>query len=198
MVEHSVKNWRLEDDLIVHQIPLKEFRVWFSENRSDLFPDTLDFNQQEVLSDLDKEQQKLLSERLSNVFTVALVLLHRNKVIGWSFGRQESYEKFYQVNSAIFPEFRNRGLYRKLLQKMIELVKSEGFQVIYSRHAATNSAVIVPKLKSGFVITGLELSDTFGTLVHLSYFVNPTRRKMMDFRCGDLRPDEELKKLLRI
>lgn len=81
---------------------------------------------------------------------------------------------------------------------MIEVIRSEGFQIIYSRHAATNSSVIVPKLKSGFVISGFELSDTFGTLVHLTYFTNPIRKKVMEFRCGDLRPDEELKSLLRL
>ncbi|MBL7554637.1 MAG: GNAT family N-acetyltransferase [Bdellovibrionaceae bacterium] len=198
MIEHSFKNWTLSDHLVVHQIPLKEFRPWFAKNRPRLFPDTLDFNSQEILSELDKEKQKQLSERLSNVFTAALVLYHQNEIIGWSFGRQESFEKFYQVNSAILPEYRNRGLYKKLLKIMIEVVKSEGFQIIYSRHAATNSSVIVPKLKSGFVISALELSDTFGTLVHLTYFTDPTRKKVMEFRCGDLRPDEQLKSLLKL
>lgn len=198
MIEHSIKNWKIEEGFVVHQIPLKEFRPWFAQNRSNLFPDTLDFNAQEILSDLERTKQKALAERMANVFSCAIVLAHETKIIGWSFGRQETFEKFYQVNSAIFPEYRGRGFYKRLLNIMTELVREEGFQIIYSRHAATNSAVIVPKLKSGFVISGFELSDVFGTLVHLTYFTNSVRKKVLDFRCGDLRPDNELKKLLNI
>ncbi len=198
MIEHSIRNWKLEDHFVVHQIPLKAFKPWFAQNRASLFSDTLDFNAHEILSELERARQKALGERMSNIFSCAVVLFRDADIVGWSFGRQETLEKFYQVNSAIFPEFRGKGRYKKLLGIMIELVREEGFQVIYSRHAATNSAAIVPKLKSGFVISGFELSDVFGTLVHLTYFMNPVRKKVLDFRCGDLRPDEELKKLFNI
>ena len=59
----------------------------------------------------------------------------------------------------------------------------------------TNNAVIIPKLKAGFVISGFEVSDRFGTLVQLSYYFNPLRRKMMDVRVGQRKPDEEIRKL---
>lgn len=198
MIEHSIKCWKLDNEFVIHRIPLKEFGPWFSQNRPLLFPDTLDFNAQEILSEVEKEKLKLLAEKVSNIITVALVLFKKDQIIGWSFGRQENFEKFYQVNSAVIQEFRNRGFYKRLIRIMMEVVKEEGFQIIYSRHAATNSAVIVPKLKSGFVISGFELSDTFGVLVQLTYFINPIRKKIMNFRCGDLRPDDELKVLLKI
>jgi hypothetical protein len=35
-------------------------------------------------------------------------------------------------------------------------------------------------------------------LVHLSYFTNPLRRRMMDVRSGERIPDPELRKLLRL
>lgn len=198
MIENSIRNWPLEDGFVVHQIPLKDFRPWFAKNRSNLFPDTLDFNAHEFLSETEKTKQKALGERISNMFSCAIVLFKGNDIIGWSFGRQETFEKFYQVNSAIYADYRGRGLYKKLLNIMLEIVREEGFQIIYSRHAATNSAVIVPKLKSGFVISGFEASDVFGVLVHLTYFTNPLRKKVLDFRCGELRPDDELKRVLNI
>jgi hypothetical protein len=60
----------------------------------------------------------------------------------------------------------------------------------------TNNDVIIPKLKAGFLITSFELSDTFGSLVHLTYYPSPLRRKVQVYRAGDLFPDEEIRKAL--
>jgi hypothetical protein len=56
--------------------------------------------------------------------------------------------------------------------------------------------VIVPKLKAGFVISGFEVSDIFGILIHLTYYFNEIRRKVIDFRVGQLVPDEQIRQLL--
>jgi hypothetical protein len=44
----------------------------------------------------------------------------------------------------------------------------------------------------------MEVSDMFGTLIHLHYFPKELRRKMMDYRVGQIKPDEEIKKSLGI
>ena len=49
--------------------------------------------------------------------------------------------------------------------------------------------------KAGFIISGFEVNDSFGTLVQLSYYFNPLRRKMMDVRVGQRKLDEEIRKL---
>lgn len=76
------------------------------------------------------------------------------------------------------------------------MVQQEGFQIAYSRHKATNNQVLVPKLKAGFVITSLEVSEVFGVMVQLSYFFNPLRRKVLDVRVGQARPDAEVRQHL--
>jgi hypothetical protein len=58
--------------------------------------------------------------------------------------------------------------------------------------------VIIPKLKAGFVITSMELSDVFGLLVHLSYYTNSLRRKVLEFRTGEALPDDEVRRALRL
>jgi len=102
----------------------------------------------------------------------------------------------YMQSSAVFPEFRRAGLYTELVRKSVELGTEAGFLSIFSRHVATNNAVIIAKLKLGFRITSLELTDTFGSLVHLSYFPNKTREKMLEYRASFSKPDDEIKKLL--
>jgi hypothetical protein len=79
---------------------------------------------------------------------------------------------------------------------VLGLLRNKGFQIVTSRHTATNNAVIIPKLKAGFVIIGLELDDRFGTLVKLAYYFSAGRRKLIDVRSGQTTPDEAIKKLM--
>jgi len=45
------------------------------------------------------------------------------------------------------------------------------------------------------VISGFEVDDRYGTLVQLSYFFNPLRRKVIDVRVGQSAPDDEVRGL---
>ena len=94
------------------------------------------------------------------------------------------------------PTASGEGYLLALLPRILGALQHEGFQIVYSRHVATNNQVLVPKLKAGFVITGIEVSDVFGVLVHLSYFFNPLRRKVLDVRVGQARPDAEVKQYM--
>ena len=85
-----------------------------------------------------------------------------------------------------------------MLPWILDAVQREGFQIVHSRHVATNNQILVAKLKAGFVITAIEVSDVFGVLVHLSYFFNPLRRKVLDVRVGQARPDAEVKRYMPV
>ncbi len=98
--------------------------------------------------------------------------------------------------SLILDEHRRIGIYSELLRYVISFTRSRGFQTIKSRHKATNNAIIIPKLKFGFFISGLELSDTMGTLVNLTYFHNTYRRELMNARSGLTRPTDKVRDLL--
>lgn len=168
--------------------------------RSVLFEDDHSLFPAEYMSEKEKESVGKLRQNLSkDTYKLYLgVFDPGDNFVGWHCGFQENAFTFYMTNSAIFKEHRRKGLYSSLLDFAIETLKGKGFQVIYSRHNATNNAVIIPKLKAGFVITNLELDDVFGVLVHLKYYVNKIRRKILDYRAGQLSPDEELKKLFKM
>ncbi len=102
------------------------------------------------------------------------------------------------INSAVLPTHRRQGIYGALLDRCIEIVSKQGFQIIYSRHHVTNNAVIIPKLKAGFIISKMELDDKFGVLVHLHYYTNKTRQQVMDYRSGRTQPNADIKKIFRI
>jgi RimJ/RimL family protein N-acetyltransferase/GNAT superfamily N-acetyltransferase len=163
-----------------------------------IFADDLSYSVQNVLSEVETVKLKILSENFKRPCVYHFVILHNETAVGWTWGYQDSKESVYMVKPGILPEHRGKGLYSKLLQTTVEKLVQKGFQRIWSRHNCTNNEIIIPKLKHGFQITGSELSDVFGSLVHLTYFANPTRRKIMHFRSGHLSPDVEVKKVFKL
>jgi GNAT superfamily N-acetyltransferase len=173
-----------------------EFDPLFRQYRPIIFQTMLAFDVQQALSMEEQTATARLRERMGTPFRLNSGIYHHQEFIGWSFGRQESAEKYYMVNTAILPQHQGKGIYSALLPRILSVLQHEGFQIVYSRHVATHNQVLVPKLKAGFVITGVELSDVFGVLVHLSYFFNPIRRKVLDVRVGQARPDAEVKRYM--
>ena len=103
-----------------------------------------------------------------------LASFKRKLFVGWHLGQQTLAGIFEMARTGILPQHQNRGLYTALLPTILEQLKHDGFQIVSSRHNLTNNAVIVPKLKAGFVISGFEVDDRFGTLVQLFVLFQPT------------------------
>lgn len=163
-----------------------------------IFEDQLSAWPKEFLPPEELENLKRLNEKYQNNLSMHSVLFYKDKLAGWSFGYQDTRESFLMANSAILPEYRGKNLYSLLLEEVIDHLKQKGIQRIWSHHTMTNSHILLPKLKKGFSITGLHVNDMAGTLVELTYYTNPTRRKILDFRVGQNRPDDELKKIFKL
>jgi ribosomal protein S18 acetylase RimI-like enzyme len=174
----------------------EEFMALWSPGAKEIFADQAIFRVAESLSAAELAKQREVSQMFGMPFDLYLGVFAEEKFVGWAWGFQDSFDSFYMCNSAVLPEHRRKGIYSALLEATIENVSTKGFQRITSRHAATNNSVIIPKLKFGFVITSLEVSDVFGTLVHLTYFTHPLRRKMIDYRVGQIRSDQEIERAL--
>lgn len=129
---------------------------------------------------------------------INLALYYEGKFVGWSWGFQETATVFYMCNSAVFESHRKKGLYTCLMKEMLNRAIEKGFSKIYSRHIMTNNDILIAKLKQGFKITNFELSDAFGTMVHLSYFPSKIKNDILDFRSGYRRPNRKMKKIFRL
>ncbi len=181
----------------IREMGLEEFSSLAQPRMKEVFLDNgMIFSAREYLSEEEKAARAELGKRMGDPVRINLGLFHGDNFVGWSWGYQKDSDTFYMTNSAVLPAHRGQGLYKALMNAMVEVVAAKGFQVIYSRHIATNNAVIVPKLKAGFHITSFELSEIFGVLVHLTYFPNPLRRKVLIARTGDQKPDPEVRRVL--
>lgn len=172
-----------------HFISPEEFLPYFREHRAEVFSNNFDFDADAVMT----EAEKLKLKNMPNMNTqrYQLVAKDGDRIIGWSFGIQRTYDDLYMVNSAVFTEYRRQGIYTELMKRSVDYITQLGFQRIFSRHKMSNNDIIIPKLKFGFVITGFEVGDVFGNLVELSYYTNPRRRELLDIRIGMRRPTDE-------
>jgi predicted N-acetyltransferase YhbS len=181
------------------ELTSEEFNLHYNKHKDSLFDFDHSYLLWEALSEKELENVKRLRKNLDNRIELYFGAFDCNdNFVGWSWGFQESSVSFYMANSAVLKNHRRKGVYSSLLRTMVKKVMEEGFQVVTSRHNATNNSVLIPKLKANFIIAKMELDDIFGVLVHLHYYANSTRRKMMDYRSGQAKPDEEIKKLLKI
>jgi RimJ/RimL family protein N-acetyltransferase len=125
------------------------------------------------------------------------LVYHQDEIIGWCHGMQLSNDSFYMKNSCIKPAFRNRGLYSKVLSHLTQHIFNLGFKVVTSKHIASNNAILIAKLKQGFIVTGMEMSVENGLLLVLSLFNNKIRHQVLDFRNGFGMPGKEVSSMLK-
>ena len=191
---------KLPPGYVVKEVPKDEFFKDFEKLAPKIFSDNLDYETDDIDSKSTREKIKNLSQQFisSTQYRIHLGVFHKNKLVGWSWGFQHNSFTFYMCNSAVLPTHRRKGIYTFLMQEIIKKVSQAGFTHIYSRHIVTNNEIIILKLRTGFKITSLELSERFGTLVHLTYFPGKMRNEILDFRAGFKRPDQKMKKLFKL
>ena len=189
---------QLDNGYSIKEMNSKEFFPHFGKIYDSLFGEDHTFFPDSYYSEGETLKLEKLKARMGDIFQLNLGLFSPlNEFVGFSFGFQENEETFYMAASAVLPGHRGLGLYSELVKYVIKRTSEEGFQKIYGTHCATNNAVLIPKLKLGFIFSKVELSDMFGTVLHLQYFTNPLRRKVMDYRSGLRIPDGEIRSVMK-
>lgn len=194
-------NYKLPKGYAIRELQTEEFgKLWPKPakrifNDSSLMYDARDVHSKKELKQFEKLRKGFNSK---DHIRINLGLFHKNKFVGWSWGFQETATIFYMCNSAVLEKHRKKGLYTCLMREMLKRVTNAGFSKIYSRHMMTNNDILIAKLKQGFIITNFELSDAFGTMVHVSYYPSIVRREILDFRSGHARPTRRIKKIFKL
>ena len=147
-----------------------EFLPLFKQYRLEIFQNNNDIDLNSLYTTIEKERTSELDKMCSTQYRLYLTVWDNNKLIGWSWGFQITGIEFYMCNSAVFPEYRRKGIYTELIKKVISKAQEDGFQEITSKHHPDNNAVIIPKLKAGFIIQGFEINPRFGLLVNLIFY----------------------------
>lgn len=165
-------------------ITSEEFWPLFKIHRPIIFAENNTLDLDSLLTNEEKEKRKKLNDYIQLSYELFLVAYDRDRLIAWSWGFAKSNHEYYMCNSAVYPEYRGKNIYKTLLDKTIEKVSLDGFQEITSKHHSSNNAVLIPKLKKGFLITGTEINARFGLMVCLTYFPNKKIEHIVHQRVG--------------
>ena len=186
--------WTLFDGYEIREMSQEDFRPHFQPLVKKIFGEgTQSFQVGPTITRRDAAKVEALKANQGNPHVLRLGVFHKTKFVGWHLGLQsEGDASFYMQNSAIVKKHRRKGLYSALLDRTINILDNMGYQTIYSRHHMTNNAVLIPKLQRDFKITSFEVSDRYGTLIHLTRYKSKTRNKVLDYRVGLIKPDKEL------
>ena len=151
----------LKNGYYIKELSAEDFIKAQGKKSEEVFSDDHSIFPFSYLTNEEKDTVKKLKKDLeSNRYSLHLAIFDKSDVlVAWSYGWQENAYNYYMCNSGVLKEHRRKGLYSTLLNETKNIVKEKGFQVIYSRHNATNNAVLIPKLKAGFTISNMELCD---------------------------------------
>lgn len=177
---------KLFGDYYIKEVSRKEFAEIFKAYHKTVFTEPPPPEPAGIRSKGNEKKKKALLSNTSSMQRLNLAIYHKKKVIGWMWGKQVDHETFYMVNTGIFPKYQGKGIYTALLEKLLSLLKDMGYEVVKSHHYINNNRVILAKLKQGFLITGVEISEFFGTLLCLTYFYNEKRREAYNRRVGSI------------
>lgn len=135
------------------------------------------------------ERGKALRATLPKPDRVRIAAFDGERFVGCSSGWFEfGSGNFYIGISAVDPAYRRQGLYTRMLNQIESTVRERGGLRISSQHVATNNAVLIAKLRLGYVIAGTEYDEQMGLLVRLVLHLVPERGALFASRVGTLVP----------
>lgn len=95
--------------------------------------------------------------------------------VGWSSGALVEPGTFFMAYSGVSSEYRRRGIYGAFLEVFLRYLSTLSYERVTSNHMVNNRAVLIAKLKAGFVVSGTVLDERYGAQVALTYFCHADR-----------------------
>ncbi len=95
-----------------------------------------------------------------------------NEPIGWSFGQQKESDTFIMLWTGVLPAYQNQGIYSAFLRRFLNYLRTIGYARVTSNHFVNNRAVLIAKLKAGFIATGMSLDERWGAVLWLTHFLD--------------------------
>jgi GNAT superfamily N-acetyltransferase len=107
-----------------------------------------------------------------------------DRVIAVYRGEQLDAHTYSTSHASVDLEYRRRGIYRSLIERVLEMTRELGFASVVSNHAPNNNPAIIAKLALGFRVDRLEIDALHGPCLWLRYYHDPDELAAYDFRNG--------------
>ena len=181
----------LFDSYTVVEVPADEWQAIVTQHQATVFPHETAASLDGLLTAPEQARLAALRQNLAGAQQLHLLVLDGDEPVGWHYGFQRSDLEYFMANTGLLPAHQGRGLYSALLPVLIEWARATGFQYLTSLHHSDNNAVLVPKLKAGFVLQALGyllqpmlLEANVGPMVQLVYPLRAEYRPYLGFWRG--------------
>lgn len=125
-----------------------------------------------------KKAKEVGEHYFNNIHNDLILIKNKNgEILGWCVGETYDMRTFYMRNTGILPKNQGQGIYSRFLDKYLDYLKDLGYQRVNSQHHPDNPGILIPKLRAGFVLSGMEAREDFGMLVVMTKFLTSVRDK---------------------
>ena len=176
----------LPENIVARCVDSSELFDIYNKHVNEIFPPR-SFDNEAINEGLRDRVERLapLRKRYKLLHSEYILFFNElNAPIGWMFGETQDQITFYMRNTAFLKSYQNKGIYTAFLKGLLKYLKCIGYEKVTSHHLGTNKAVLIPKLKLGFDICGLELHETFGANVKLVYMFYDGRKNVYHNKYG--------------
>lgn len=154
------------------------------------------FSQEDLYTQSEQEKLRILNAPSDRSALIDSFLIrdkdNSNKIVALYHGWQKCHDSYYMQTSFVHKDYRRKGIYSALVDRILEYTKFLGFCRVLSCHSPCNNPVLVAKLKKGFHIAGMDIDAAFGTNIWLCYFHNIDMKRAFEFRSGHISFNEKL------
>lgn len=126
------------------------------------------------------ERKQALFGLQRNTHLDAVVFYDGEAAIGWSAGRMTGASEFLMDVTGLLPAYQSQGIYRAFLMPYLAYLRAVGYERIVSYHSPSNRAVLIAKLKAGFIIAGTEFREHAGASVKLAAYLHEDRYRAFE------------------
>jgi len=154
-------------------------RGFLAQNFGVVFPQPNDAGPSQTLL-VAKEREMIIGELMGmtgykNLHAEHFLFTHNGEPVGWSVGETMDFMTYYMRNTGILPSHQKKGIYSKFLDVFSKYIEEIGYERLTSQHKPDNTEMLITKLRAGFVITGMDLDERWGSLVRLTKFLKSDR-----------------------
>ena len=186
------------DDPLVDAYPLEAIdrQAYWTLHEAELrrhFPPEFFFDFRALLTeDEQRGRERLAAAEGADTLHDYWVARDGDRVVAMFCGHQKGADTYRMWHSNVHTDYRGRGVYTDIVQRVLGYTRALGFSAVVSEHALCNNAILIAKLKAGFRIVGTDIDGSVGPSVLLKYFHNEAHLRAYQFRCGLATVDEQL------
>ncbi|MEO5970211.1 MAG: GNAT family N-acetyltransferase [Bdellovibrionia bacterium] len=117
------------------------------------------------------------------------MIYKKSQPIGIFIGTLTDWSSYYFRSAAVLPQHQGNGAIARLLPYLTKILTDSGIARIESDASVSNFTSIQILLRARFKVTGMQLSERWGALLHFTKFLSPSSEKIF---VGQFCPESNL------